>query len=395
MSAILKDQSSSTDLVLTDKFLPSEFYTRTPEVVSEIKARIALVDSVAFEVTDSGKASLKKYQSDERKLIKGCDTIRKEEYSRLIGETKIAHDAIFEQIKLWADAVSSKSAQFDEYEANILRDIRCRLKQELDSIIESSSLLPDFISKYDIEPIVKLTGTLTDGGKLTKKAVDFLKTLVESDLSRQILHDNRLLTIENACFRAEINPPLGKVHFGETFWSDDRIFQEKLNDLVTAEIARRTEMAMRIEADLKKKEQAKIDEALAKERERIRLEEQAKIAQEMPKVEPSVVKEAEPTPEELRARAREIKQCAEYADRNADRNREIAAAEKLLTQAKELEAKAEELKVLSANNKKLVTITATFQVLVRESISIEAVENHFKSKLSDDLKAILTTCTGA
>ena len=149
MSAILKDQSSSTDLVLTDKFIPSEFYTRTPEVISEIKARIALVESVAFDITDNGKVSLKKYQADERKLIKVCDTIRKEEYFRLIGETKIAHDAIFDQIKSWTDAVSSKSNQFEEYEANILRDIRCRIKQELDSIVESSALLP---AKLILEP---------------------------------------------------------------------------------------------------------------------------------------------------------------------------------------------------------------------------------------------------
>ena len=400
MSAVLKENEVETKslaeiLVISDE-VPADFYKNTEKYQAEIDTAIEHAKSLVHPITDEGRKLAKSDAALIRKFAKTQNSRSLEIFRSLTDKVKNWRDVITGKTKLLELEADNIMARFEEHEANILKGIRATLKEELALIIEQcKEIRPEFLTDYDVEPLVKLTGTLTPGGKLTSKAFEALRGFVLNDLQKQHQHDKRILTIENRCLRADINPPLGKVHFGDAaFWADEQIFESKLEELVTAEIARRVEMEMRIEADLKKKEQAKIDEALAQERERIRQEEQARIAQETPKVEPVVVKEAEPTPEELRARAREIKQCAEYADRNEDRNREIAAAEKLLTQSKELEAKAEELKVLSANNKKLVTITATFQVSVRESISIEAVENHFKSKLSDDLKAILTTCKG-
>jgi len=400
MSAVLKEnevietKSLAEILVISDE-VPADFYKNTEKYQAEIDTAIEHAKSLVHPINEEGRKLAKSDAALIRKFAKNRNAWSLEVFRSLTEKIKFWRDDITGKTKLLEQEADNILARFEEHEANILKGIRATLKEELALVIEQcKEIRPEFLTDYDVEPLVKLTGTLTPSGKLTSKAYSELRSFVLTDLAKQQLHDNRILTIENRCLRADINPPLGKVHFGEVFWADEQTFEEKLEALVTAEIARRVEMEMRIEADLKKKEQAKIDEALAQERERIRLEEQAKIAQETPKAEPVIVKQVELTPEELRAKAREIKQCAEYADRNSDRAKEIAAAEKLLTQAKELEAKAEELKVLSANNKKLVTITATFQVSVRESISIEAVENHFKSKLSDDLKAILTTCKG-
>lgn len=388
MSAVLKDQS--IELVITDKFIPAEFYTKTPEVVEEIKSRIELVNSIAFEVTENGKRNLKEYQADERKLIKASDTIRKEEYARLTGETKKSHDLIFEQIKFWADAVSSKSTQFEEFEANILKDIRATLKEELALIIEQcKEIRPEFLTDYDVEPLVKLTGTLTPGGKLTSKAFEALRGFVLKDLARQHLHDNRILTIENRCLRADINPPLSKVHFGDVvFWADEQEFSSKLEELVTAEIARRVEMEMRIEKQNAIANQKKIDDALAAQQ-----AEADRLANEKAKAEESARPvEVIKTPESIRARAENIEQAAQYADRSSDRDAELKGAAKLRAEADALEkAQAEQVKI---PGKKTVTITAQFKITVSERISVEAVVNHLKSKLPDDLKAALIDCAG-
>jgi hypothetical protein len=400
MSAVLKEVVTQVKPV-TELFSAADFYTKTPDVVSEIKNRIAIVNSIAFEVTENGKRSLKDYQADERRLIKATDAVRKEEYARLTGETKKDHDAIFEQIKAWSESVASKSIQFEEFEANILKSIRVLLKVELANIVnQCNTVRPEFLTAHNIEPLVKLTGTLTASGKLTTKANEALRALIVQDLAKQQLHDNRLLTIENRCLRADINPPLGMVHFGEVFWADDVVFEAKVEQLVTAEIARRVEMELRIEAKNKADNQKKIDDALAAQQ-----AETNRIANEKAKTEePAKPVQEIRTPESLRASAARIQESAQRADRGADRDAELKGASDLRAEANALEiaARIEEANALESTQpeqvkipgKKTVTITAKFEVTVSERISVEAVVNHLKSKLSDDLKEILIDCTG-
>ena len=400
MSAVLKEVVTQVKPV-TELFSAADFYTKTQDVVSEIKNRIAIVHSIAFEVTENGKRSLKEYQADERKLIKATDAVRKEEYARLTGETKKDHDAIFDQLKAWGEAVSVKSNQFEEFEANILKSIRVLLKVELANIVnQCNTIRPEFLTAHDVEPLVKLTGTLTASGKLTTKANEALRAFILQDLAKQQLHDNRLLTIENRCLRADINPPLAMVHFGEVFWADDAVFEAKIEQLVTTEIARRVEMEMRIEAKNKADNQKRVDDALAAQQ-----AETNRIANEKIKVEePAKPVEAIRTPELLRARAARIEESAQRADRGDDRNAELKGASDLRAEANALEiaARIEEANGLESTQaeqvkipgKKTVTITAKFEVTVSERISFEAVVNHLKSKLSDDLKEILIDCTG-
>ena len=62
MSAVLKEVVTQVKPV-TELFSAVDFYTKTPDVVSEIKNRITIVNSIAFEVTENGKRSLKEYHS--------------------------------------------------------------------------------------------------------------------------------------------------------------------------------------------------------------------------------------------------------------------------------------------------------------------------------------------
>ena len=105
---------------------------------------------------------------------------------------------------------------------------------------------------------------------------------------------------------------------------------------------------LQIEAEAKRKAEAEQAAKLEAEREKIRQEEQAKIAEEarletLRIAEEKLKAEAnKPTPEKLRAQAKEMSIAAEYADRNEDRNREKNAASDLMKKADELEKELQE-----------------------------------------------------
>ena len=122
--------------------------------------------------------------------------------------------------------------------------------------------MPEYQGVADFQPMIKLTGSLTDSGALSKKAVDFLKAIVADKLATQNKIESRILLIENRCLKAEINPPLSKVHFGTVLYAEDEVFNTKLDELVAAEVERREQMAEMIRKQQEAENQRKIDEAL-------------------------------------------------------------------------------------------------------------------------------------
>ena len=385
MSAVLKEQHEEQSLSLipvTELFAQIDFYDLTEDVVVEIEKRIKNVETVVFDVSEDGKKELKKYQSSERKLIKDINEVRKAEYTIRTESVKKSNDLLLSVLKKWDESVSKKADQFEEFESKQLDFINKVVNAALTTQRTLKNIEPKFMVAHDLSPLIKLTGTLTPGQQLTKKANDFIAQIVDKELLNQSRYHSRVMELENLCLRADINPPLTEVHLGAVFLAEDEVFRAKVNELITAEIARRVEMEMRIEAKNKADNQKKIDDALAAqqaETNRIaKAEEPAKPVQE--------------TPASIRETATRIAKQAQYADNSADRDTELKGAAELRAKADALEStQAEQVKI---PGKKTVTITAKFEITVSERISVEAVINHLKSKLPDDLKAVLIGCTG-
>ena len=97
----------------------------------------------------------------------------------------------------------------------------------------------------------------------------------------------------------------------------------------------------------------------------------------------------EKTPDDLRRMASSIAASAERAPTNEVRNREMEGASKLNRQADELEKQQQQMA-----GKKVVTVTAQFQITVRSHITPQGVADHLKSKLPDELVAVLVACSG-
>lgn len=123
--------------------------------------------------------------------------------------------------------------------------------------------------------------------------------------------------------------------------------ENRLESHKRAEAEKLEAQRLRIEAEAKRKAEADQAKLLEAERQKIRQEEQAKLVEDLRlealrvKEELAKVEAAKPTPEKLRARAKEIATGAEYADSNATRNAELAGAARLRAEADALE-KAQE-----------------------------------------------------
>ncbi len=393
MSAVLKEQHEEQSLSLipvTELFAQIDFYDLTEDVVVEIEKRIKNVETVVFDVSEDGKKELKKYQSSERKLIKDINEVRKAEYTIRTESVKKSNDLLLSVLKKWDESVSKKADQFEEFESKQLDFINKVVNAALTTQRTLKNIEPKFMVAHDLSPLIKLTGTLTPGQQLTKKANDFIAQIVDKELLNQSRYHSRVMELENLCLRADINPPLTEVHLGAVFLAEDEVFRAKVNELITAEIARRVEMEMRIEKQNAIANQKKINDALAAQQ-----AEADRIASEKAKdEETSKPVEAIKTVESLRAQAASIEQAAQYADRSADRDAELKGAANLRAEANALEKSQSEHEKAKIHGKKTVTITAQFKITVSERISVEAVINHLKSKLPDDLKAVLIDCTG-
>ena len=57
-----------------------------------------------------------------------------------------------------------------------------------------------------IEPLVKLSGTLTGSKELTKKAKEFIASIVKDNLAEQRKIEMRQLVLANRCLLEDINP---------------------------------------------------------------------------------------------------------------------------------------------------------------------------------------------
>ena len=397
--AIVENKSLAEILVISDE-LPADFYKNTELYQKNLEAAIASAKSLVHDISDEGRKLAKADAALIRKFAKQNKSFSMTVFKSLtekIGGWKGLIYAKADQLEAEADSIISR---FSEHEAKQLEFITKVVNAALTSQRTLKNIEPKFMVTHDLSALIKLTGTLTPGQQLTKKANDFIDKVVDKELLNQSRYHSRVMELENLCLRADINPPLTEAHLGAVFFAEDDVFRAKANELITTEIARKTEMELRIEAKNKADNQKKIDDALAAQQaetnrianEKIKVEEPAKPVQEIR------------TPELLRARAASIEESAQYADRRADKEAELKGASDLIAEANALEiaARIEEADALESTQaeqvkipgKKTVTITANFEVTVSERISVEAVVNHLKSKLSDDLKEILIDCTG-
>lgn len=401
--AVTEPKSLSEILVISDQ-LPEDFYKNTQKYQAELDTAIATAQSLVHDITDEGRKLAKQDAAIIRKYAKTTNDFSLSVFRSLTDKVKNWKDDITGKTKLLEQEADNIMSRFEKIEREKLDTITTLLATTLAEYRVEIGLRPEFYGNYDLSPMVKLSGTLTEGGKLTTKAFGFVKTIADGKLALQNRFDHREKDLKIKCLEADINPPLTHLHLGAVMDAEDKVFNVKVNELITAEIERRAEMERRIAKQNEAANQKKIDDALKAQQEeadrKAKAEHEAhqkqgdEIILDIAKdrnAELNPAPEQEKTPEDLRRIAKEIVASAERAPTNAMRNSELSEATALRRKADELEAENPAIE----QGKKLVTITCEFQIMVRSHITPQGVADHLKTKLPADLKAALTVCRGA
>lgn len=421
--AVIETKSLATMLVLPEKE-PSDFF-KNPVYLANVKAARELTEKLTYQIDDDGEKLAKADIAKMRRFAKDVNGFAKSIYNKLTENIKGVFVSFTDETKLIENNANKIASQFEARKKEKLEGIRTLLTDELNSLWDAEEVKTEY-RKGSIESFVKISGTLTGNKALTKNAKEFIAGIVNNNLAEQRKIEMRTLILSNRCLLEDINPVLTPAHFGTVFYAEESFFNEKLEELVAIEIQRRADLVARIEKQQAEANQKKLDDALkaqqaeadriAKEkadrdaknlqaeqrRERDRVEEQLKLEKIKAhdllgnKIHDKQPESDKPTAQALRDSADRIDQSAQYADRREDRNREMAMATDLRKQADELESASivtvqhhDSKPVEIRPGKRTVKFTASFEVIVPERVSDRGVEDHFMSKLSDDLKAIL------
>ncbi len=425
MSAVLKEVATTEpqeliEIMVIQDQLPEDFYTNE-KYDAQLDKAIEATTGIIYSLDDLGE---KQAKSDATNINKFATM-----FDKFIA---ITFKAQTESVSFWRDGKKAKTKlllanrqqlidQFAEKRTEKLSTIRTILQNELDVLWTANSIAEQF-RVGSIESQVKLTGAVTEHGSITKKAKDHIVAIITDNLAQQRKIEARHLILENRCLRADINPPLTQVHFGSVFYAEDQFFNEKLEELIAAEIDRRAEMEARIIKQQEAQKQKEIAGALRAqqaESDRIatesanlkviadarfeaeRLKNESATAgrsAELKFVDNAVKAATVQTPEELRASADRIEQSAQYADRNEDKRRELESASRLRKQANDLETSISEVnknirnaeRVAPATGKRTVQITATFNFEdISDRVSNQGVVGFFRKQLPEKLAAIM------
>jgi hypothetical protein len=256
--------SLSDSLVIYDQ-LPDDFYKNTKKYKAQLDVALELAKGLVHPLDDEGRKTAGK----DAALLR-----------RYAGNTKKFSLSVFriltDKAKTWRDDIDGKAKAIEQTADEIITRFEAQERAKLDGIRTllvntlrdewTANNVDDEFRWGDVEPLVKLSGTLTDTGALTKKAHDFISQTVAANLAKQHKTESRLLELENRCLRHEINPPLARVHVEAVLFSDDAVFSEKVDKLIAAEVLRREEF----EENLRKKEETRrLLEAKQKEREEV------------------------------------------------------------------------------------------------------------------------------
>lgn len=365
------------ELLVIDEQLPADFFTSTI-YDQRLDQAIAATTGLVYELDADGEKAAK---ADATSINKFATL-----YDKFIAA---AYKAETEQVGKWRDAKKAKTKQllanrqalidqFAEKRAAKLIEIREKLTACLLECWEAEGVKPDF-RNGDIADWVKLNGTLTSKGALTNAALKFCQAIAVNNLAWQTKIEGRHLILENRCLRADINPPLTHVHFGAVFYADDQFFDDKLEELIAAEIERRAEMEARIIQQQEAQKQKEIDAALKAQQ-----AEANRLAKEKA--------DNEQAAEAQRLRTEVIEPALEQA-------KAIVTHQQVDNATADLRKREDDRKnppvqpAATIPGKRLARFTVTFEVSVSERISDLAVEKHFLSKLPDELKAMIAAIT--
>ena len=191
-------------------------------------------------------------------------------------DIKTFEDSLKKITKMFIEKQDIIKAGLDVFEEETRQKIKAECIAYFNQYAYEKQIRQEFlnISLEDMTLSKYATNTL----KISKAGIEEVEKRANAQLTLQTKVDNRLLSLENECLKAKIEP-LTKEHIQGFLYADDTEYEIKLRNLIVSEISRNEAIKLKAEAEAKQREAellAKAEEekkeAVAQAKEEVRQE---------------------------------------------------------------------------------------------------------------------------
>ncbi len=261
------------------------------DILAEIES---VVRSTVHEPDENGLAESKKFASSIRGSLSTAKTLRIE------GKKSIdANKLLWEKAAIAAEngveaALKDNARQFEVLIDKRLDEIRDALLDALIARLDTDGVEGAFRKNLSVSHLVRLNGSITPTGALTKRSINGIGDIVISCLQNQTRFKLRQQTFKAMCLESEINPPLDIEVIGSMVDAEESAFLAQCQESISLELNRKELAEQKMREKLENEKQAAIEAALKAEQEELNrkaIEAARAEREEVEKLNQAVVKE--------------------------------------------------------------------------------------------------------
>lgn len=259
----MSNENKSLSLLVNGK---STKELTTVEVHSQIKESVLNYlkeNRFNYIVTSS---NLKEVKANNTELNKSIKTIK--EFGKNLVEKESADIVAFKaNIKEYFEEIEAKRQArikdvqvFEDETRNILKELTISyIKEQFETL-----KVQEQFQKLEYLDLI-IISNLTASGALTKGIKSSLDMRIQQCKTKQDKYEMRLLKLENTCYQKGLEIPLTLNHVqGFIFDDDDSIYEEKLNKLISDEIARNEQIKAQMKARAEQEAKNAVNAQIAK-----------------------------------------------------------------------------------------------------------------------------------
>ena len=192
-------------------------------------------------------------------------------------DIKLFEDSLKKITKMFIEKQDIIKAGLDVFEEETRQKIKAECVAYFNQYAYEKQLREEFLNSINLNDMT-LSKYATASLKISKAGVEEIEKRVNAQLTLQAKVDNRLLSLENECLKAKIEP-LTKEHIQGFLYADDTEYEIKLRNLIVSEISRNEAIKLKAEAEAKQREAELIAKA-EKEKQEAILQAKEEVRQE-------------------------------------------------------------------------------------------------------------------
>lgn len=221
-----------------------------PTILEQIKQKIKEPQYNSIVTMENYKV-MKESATELNKTATFIDNFRK---AKVKLETKDIEN-FKSNCKIYCDLIQQKREYIlkglNVFEEETRKEVIKVCTEYANRLIKENNLREEFATAITTTDMTA-TKYMTATGAISKAGKDEIEKRINEKLTLQTKVDNRLLNLENECLKAGV-APMSQEYIQGFLYSDDAVYQEKLNSLIQLEIKRAEQEKARSEQETKEK----------------------------------------------------------------------------------------------------------------------------------------------